>query len=122
MLLSHKVLTLATSLVLLMLTISDGNPIVVGGQKTWCIAKPSSDEATLQGNIDYSCAQVNVDCGKIKNGGPCYEPNSRMNHAAVAMNLYYQSVGGNQTAGDCDFKGSGLVVVTNPSYGSCIYA
>ncbi|OIV99025.1 hypothetical protein TanjilG_32284 [Lupinus angustifolius] len=36
-----------------------------------------------------------------------------------AMNLYYQSHGRNHW--NCDFKGSGIVVVSDPSYGGCIY-
>ncbi|KAJ6423544.1 hypothetical protein OIU84_024499, partial [Salix udensis] len=35
-----------------------------------------------------------------------------INHASVAMNLYYQCKGRNQW--NCDFRNSGLIVVTDP--------
>uniref|UniRef100_A0A0D3C640 X8 domain-containing protein n=1 Tax=Brassica oleracea var. oleracea TaxID=109376 RepID=A0A0D3C640_BRAOL len=52
-------------------------------------------------------------------GGSCYDPNTPVNHASVAMNLYYQAQGRHQR--DCYFEGSGLITVTDPSYGSCKY-
>ncbi|CAI0409307.1 unnamed protein product [Linum tenue] len=61
-----------------------------------------------------------VDCQILQKGCPCFYPETLINRASVAMNLYYQSRGRN--AWSCDFRGSGLVVLTNPSYGNCIYA
>ncbi|XP_064943076.1 glucan endo-1,3-beta-D-glucosidase isoform X1 [Musa acuminata AAA Group] len=87
-------------------------------QKTWCVAKPSSDEATLLGNINYACSQV--DCSVLQRGRTCFYPDNLMSHASIAMNLYYQSRGRNPW--NCFFKNSGLVVATDPSYGSCGYA
>ncbi|WOH03063.1 hypothetical protein DCAR_0522454 [Daucus carota subsp. sativus] len=84
---------------------------------TWCVAKPSSDEATLQANINYACEHV--DCSLIKKGCPCFSPESLINHASVVMNLYYQCKGRNQW--NCHFGGSGLVTITDPSYSSCVY-
>ncbi|XP_061369957.1 major pollen allergen Ole e 10 [Gastrolobium bilobum] len=97
---------------------SGGNLIMVNGQKTWCVAKPSSDQATLLTNVNYACSQV--DCKVLQTGGPCFSPDNLMNHASIAMNLYYQSRGRNHW--NCDFKGSSVVVMTDPSYGSCKYA
>ncbi|MBA0879716.1 hypothetical protein Goshw_005490, partial [Gossypium schwendimanii] len=79
--------------------------------KTWCIAKPSSDQATLLTNINYACSKV--DCQIIQKGCPCFNPDYPINHASIAMNLYYQSMGRN--VWNCDFKGSGLIVITDPS-------
>lgn len=43
-----------------------------------------------------------------------------MNHASIAMNLYYQSKGRNHW--NCDFRASGLIVMTDPSnWCSCAF-
>ncbi|CAI0409306.1 unnamed protein product [Linum tenue] len=89
-----------------------------GSSSCWCVAKPSSDQATLLANLNYACSKV--DCQILQKGCPCFYPETLINRASVAMNLYYQSRGRN--AWSCDFRGSGLVVLTNPSYGNCIYA
>ncbi|KAE9590566.1 hypothetical protein Lal_00023464 [Lupinus albus] len=86
--------------------------------KTWCVAKPASDQATLLANINYACSQL--DCNIIQGGHPCSTPDNPINRASIAMNLYYQSKGRSQL--NCDFKSSGLIVVTDPSYGNCTYA
>ncbi|KAL5159723.1 Glucan endo-1,3-beta-glucosidase [Glycine soja] len=107
-----------------LLTYAGANLIMANGQgvmesqKTWCVAKPSSDQATLLANLNYACSQV--DCRILQKGCPCSYPDNLMNHASIAMNLYYQSRGKNHW--NCDFRASGLVVVTDPSYGNCIYA
>ncbi|KAK9153261.1 hypothetical protein Sjap_000741 [Stephania japonica] len=85
--------------------------------KTWCVAKPSTDEYALYDNMNWACSQV--DCSVLRQGCPCFYPDTVMNHASVAMNLYYQSRGRNKW--NCDFKNSGLITVTDPSYGSCSY-
>ncbi|KAI4366027.1 hypothetical protein MLD38_021956 [Melastoma candidum] len=86
-------------------------------QKTWCIAKPSSDEATLIKNINFACSETS--CKDIDIGGRCFLPDTLQNHASVAMNLYYWANGRNTW--NCDFKGSRLIVTTDPSYAKCIY-
>ncbi|KAJ4765515.1 Carbohydrate-binding X8 domain superfamily protein [Rhynchospora pubera] len=91
---------------------------LVQGEKTWCIAKPSTDEATLLGNLNYACSQV--DCSVLQRGKPCFNPDNLISHASLAMNLYYQSRGRN--AWNCNFKNSALVVLTDPSYGGCVFA
>ncbi|XP_044462606.1 glucan endo-1,3-beta-D-glucosidase-like [Mangifera indica] len=89
--------------------------------KTWCVAKPSSSDAELIANIEYACRYISGDgCNIINEGGSCYLPNTLLNHASVAMNLYYQFHGRNTW--NCDFKGSALTTTTNPSYGTCQYA
>ncbi|KAB5521322.1 hypothetical protein DKX38_025641 [Salix brachista] len=109
----------ALSLLLLVLYISSGGDSAMANeQKTWCVAKPSSDHATLLANINYAC--THVDCQILQKGCPCFSPDSLINHASIAMNLYYQCKGRNQW--NCDFRNSGLIVVTDPSYSDCIYA
>ncbi|EYU26284.1 hypothetical protein ABFS82_08G195200 [Erythranthe guttata] len=105
-------------LLLLISFISARNIGSANAQKTWCVVKPSSDEVVLQQNIAYACS--NVDCAIIQNGGACFIPDNLMNHASIAMNLYYQAKGRNTW--DCSFGNSGLIVFTDPSYGGCIYA
>ncbi|OIV92473.1 hypothetical protein TanjilG_02236 [Lupinus angustifolius] len=87
-------------------------------QKTWCVAKPSSDQAALSSNINYICSQV--DCKIIQSGNPCSTPDNIINKASIAMNLYYHAKGRNKW--NCDFNNSGLIVITDPSYGNCTYA
>ncbi|KAK1298724.1 hypothetical protein QJS10_CPB14g00519 [Acorus calamus] len=47
--------------IVLLLSIFSGDIVKsVQAEKTWCVAKPSSDDATLLANINYACSQV--DC------------------------------------------------------------
>ncbi|KAL5564209.1 hypothetical protein UlMin_027373 [Ulmus minor] len=101
----------ALSLLLLLLSFTSETLHMGHAQKTWCIAKPSSDQATLLANINYACSQV--DCKILQKGCPCSSPESLINRASIAMNIYYQAHGRNHW--NCDFKCSGLVVVTDPS-------
>ncbi|XP_068665859.1 glucan endo-1,3-beta-D-glucosidase-like [Aristolochia californica] len=106
------------SLFLLVLLFSSGwTSKFVQATKTWCVAKPSSDDSTLLANINWACSQV--DCSVIQKGFNCFYPNSLINHASVSMNLYYQTRG--RKPWNCVFKDSALVVMTDPSYGNCIY-
>ncbi|RWW71852.1 hypothetical protein BHE74_00020367, partial [Ensete ventricosum] len=80
-------------------------------QKTWCVAKPSSDEATLFANLNYACSLV--DCSVLQRRHACFDPNTLISHASIAMNLYYQAMG--RHGWDCYFDNSALVVTTDPS-------
>ncbi|OAY28865.1 glucan endo-1,3-beta-D-glucosidase [Manihot esculenta] len=114
-------MTKAAPLLLLFLyLISVGNLVASNNyeQKTWCVAKPSSDQATLLANINYACSQV--DCRILHKGCPCFSPDNLISHASIAMNLYYQCRGRNRW--NCDFKNSALIVITDPSFADCIYA
>ncbi|XP_020595655.1 major pollen allergen Ole e 10-like [Phalaenopsis equestris] len=86
-------------------------------EKTWCVANPSAKEVDLQNNIDFACSKI--DCSLIQYDGLCFFPDTNISHASVAMNLYYQSNGRNSW--NCYFGGSGLLVTTDPSYGTCKY-
>ncbi|KAK6931856.1 X8 domain [Dillenia turbinata] len=79
--------------------------------KTWCIAKPSSNETALSNNIRYVCEHAGIDCSILRMA--CYNPDTLINHASVAMNLYYQANGRNTW--NCDFMNSGLITTSDPS-------
>ncbi|EOA33867.1 hypothetical protein CARUB_v10021358mg [Capsella rubella] len=85
--------------------------------KTWCVSDPSASEAQLQVNLDWLCG--NLDCGIVKSGGSCYEPNTVASHASYMMNVYYQLNGATKEA--CYFTLSGRIIESNPSYGGCVY-
>ncbi|XP_030955618.1 glucan endo-1,3-beta-glucosidase 12-like [Quercus robur] len=89
------------------------------GPSVWCIAKPHSDDKVLQAVLDFCCGPGGVDCREIYESGDCFEPNKLLAHASYAMNAYYQMHGRNYW--NCDFKGSGLVAFSDPSYGTCRY-
>ncbi|MED6138408.1 hypothetical protein PIB30_073964 [Stylosanthes scabra] len=88
------------------------------GSKTWCVPKTSAKEKELQANIDFACSS-GIDCGPIKDGGPCFKPNTVRSHAAYAMNAYFQASG--RHASDCDFGNTGVIAYTDPSYDTCTY-
>ena len=75
------------------------------------MAKPSSSQAALQANVNYACSEV--DCKILQKGGACYSPDNLINHASIAMNIYYQCKGRNTW--NCHFGESGLITLTDPS-------
>uniref|UniRef100_A0A5B7BRB7 Putative glucan endo-1,3-beta-D-glucosidase n=1 Tax=Davidia involucrata TaxID=16924 RepID=A0A5B7BRB7_DAVIN len=114
-------LSLAILTLFLLLSFNPGGTMrLANGQKYWCVAKPSSSNGELTENIKYACDQVGwKNCAVIAEGGLCYHPNTLINHASVAMNIYYQYF--HRNPWNCDFRNSGLTVMTNPSYGGCKY-
>ncbi|KAE8655594.1 Glucan endo-1,3-beta-glucosidase-beta-glucanase, putative isoform 2 [Hibiscus syriacus] len=87
-------------------------------QETWCVAKPGTSDDLLQLNINFACNLV--DCSAAaRNGGACYSPATLVNHASFAMNLYYQITGRKKS--NCNFRETGLIVSSDPSYGNCSY-
>lgn len=81
-------------------------------KETWCVAKPSTDNAVLNENIQYACSIV--DCRELQPpNGKCFFPNNILFHASAAMNIYYQ-VNGRKTW-TCYFNNTGLITVTDPS-------
>lgn len=91
---------------------------VVSGQ-SWCVAKMGISDAALQNALDYACGIGGADCSVIQSTGSCYNPNTLHDHASYAFNSYYQK---NPMPSSCDFGGTAMLVNTNPSSGSCIYA
>ncbi|VFQ60277.1 unnamed protein product [Cuscuta campestris] len=86
-------------------------------KKSWCIPKPSASYQQLIENMSYACNLVNCSAVQSEAAGACYYPNSLINHAAFAMNLYYQNAGANTW--NCDFNNSAVIALTDPSYGAC---
>ncbi|KAJ4814800.1 hypothetical protein LUZ62_027366 [Rhynchospora pubera] len=86
---------------------------------TWCIARSGSNQTALQLAIDYACGSGLADCAPVQSSGLCYLPNTMQAHASYAFNSYYQR--SNAAPGSCDFGGTAVVTVTDPSYGSCTY-
>ncbi|CAK9178300.1 unnamed protein product [Ilex paraguariensis] len=90
------------------------------GPSVWCVAKPHADEKVIQAVLDFCCGPGGVDCREIYESGQCSQPNKVHAHASYAMNAYYQMHGRNYW--NCDFKGTGLVTFSDPSYGACRYS
>ncbi|XP_022720817.1 major pollen allergen Ole e 10-like [Durio zibethinus] len=110
-------LPIFTLFVLFPFLYSGGSLKMANGQKTWCIANPLSSGSVLAANIEYACSQL--DCRLIQPNGPCFEPDTQLHHASFVMNLYYQANG--RHLAHCDFRNSGLVSLTDPSYGNCTF-
>ncbi|PRQ29392.1 putative glucan endo-1,3-beta-D-glucosidase [Rosa chinensis] len=81
--------------------------------ETWCVPNPSLTYKNLQEIETFACNYV--DCSSIHSGGPCFNPLNAFIHAAFAMNAYYQE------QHQC-FGNSGLISITDPSYGNCHFA
>ncbi|XP_075512706.1 glucan endo-1,3-beta-glucosidase 12-like [Primulina tabacum] len=90
------------------------------GPSVWCVAKPHADDKVIQAVLDFCCGPGGVDCREIYENGDCFGPDKIHAHASYAMNAYYQMHGRNYW--NCDFKGTGLVTFSDPSYGRCRYA
>lgn len=97
-----------------------GSGTAARGPSVWCVAKPHAEEEVLQAVVDFCCGPGGVDCREVYEGGECYMPEKVHPHASYAMNAYYQMHGRNYW--NCDFKGTGLVTFSDPSYGRCRYS
>lgn len=95
--------------------------LAVENKGVWCVANEKATDAKLQANIDWCCSDDGGfrDCTAINPGGPCFEPNTVRDHASFAMNLYFQNLGG--TPAQCNFRGTGSLVYTDPSHGACVF-
>ncbi|WJX10380.1 hypothetical protein P8452_01114 [Trifolium repens] len=95
-----------------------GEGVINLSDKKFCVPKPSASEQELISNIEYTCAQLG-NCNRINPDGPCYFPNTTLNHASVVMDMYYAFNG--RTDSSCNFSNSGIISHTDPSYGNCIF-
>ncbi|KAK7346041.1 hypothetical protein VNO80_20554 [Phaseolus coccineus] len=84
--------------------------------KTWCVASSSASYGAMKSGMDFACSH-GADCGPIRPGGSCFNPNTIQNHASYAFDSYYQKKG--KVAGSCNFNGAATIAVTDPSFGSC---
>ncbi|KNA19305.1 hypothetical protein SOVF_062880 [Spinacia oleracea] len=87
---------------------------------SWCVAIPGASQMDLQVALDWACGAGNANCGPIKSGRQCYEPNTLVSHASYAFNSYYQQNGNNDIA--CNFGGTATLTNKDPSYDKCSYA
>ncbi|KAJ6728903.1 GLUCAN ENDO-13-BETA-GLUCOSIDASE BG1-RELATED-RELATED [Salix viminalis] len=65
-----------------------------------------------QDNLDYAYGR-GIDCGPIKPGEACFEPNTIASHATYAINLFYQTYDKNPL--ECDFSQSATLSSNNPN-------
>ncbi|CAN6478391.1 unnamed protein product [Victoria cruziana] len=82
----------------------------------WCVAKPSVPAPIIQEAMDYACGS-GADCQSIQEAGPCFSPDTLLNHASYAFNSFYQRT--KAAGGTCDFGGTAMIVTTDPSYDGC---
>lgn len=118
-----RFITIASALMLLLHFIYAAAPPIFPQReyaKTWCVAKPSADEAALRANLEFACSES--DCSAIQGTGGCSVRYGGvlLSRASVAMNAYYQAKGRNSW--NCFFNGTGLISLTDPSLGTCKYA
>ncbi|KAL2927736.1 Glucan endo-1 3-beta-glucosidase 13 [Bienertia sinuspersici] len=90
----------------------EGNTTFLDGT-TWCVAHPWASENDLQRALDWACGVGKADCSPIRDGGPCYQPNTVASHASYAFNIYYQQNGNNDIA--CNFGGTATLTKKDPS-------
>uniref|UniRef100_A0A7N0VA27 X8 domain-containing protein n=1 Tax=Kalanchoe fedtschenkoi TaxID=63787 RepID=A0A7N0VA27_KALFE len=112
-----KFIIITLLLISISMTLSANLSATKGG--TWCVAKPSASDEELVNNIKYVCETLtHTKCSDvIGEGGCCYYPNTLINHASVLMHMYYAEKGRNWW--NCDFKGTGLTAITDPSKLPC---
>lgn len=94
------------------LTPPEGNTTFLDGT-SWCVARPGVSQGDLQDALDWACGMGKTNCGPIKSGGPCFEPNTLLSHASFAFNSYYQQNGNSDIA--CNFGGTATLTQRNPS-------
>jgi hypothetical protein len=101
-------------LILILILCAGGNFELVNEQeKTFCVPKPTASEQEMIANIEYACAHLGDFCSRIKPNGSCFYPDETVNHASVAMNMYY--VLNRRTNSSCNFSNSGIISLTDPS-------
>lgn len=97
-------------------TLGVGTANASGG---FCVAKKGADVSSLQDGLNWACGPGQANCSLIQSGQPCYMPDTIENHASFAYNDYYQRM--KTVGGTCDFSGTAITTMVDPSYGSCIF-
>lgn len=82
----------------------------------WCLPKPGVSPENLQNIMNYVCSRIA--CPQSTTD-PCFASSDFAVQAGIVMNLYYQRFGSTEQA--CFFSGNGMVVLTDPGSGSCLY-
>lgn len=85
----------------------------------FCVARKGADVSSLQDGLNWACGPGQANCSSIQSGQPCYMPDTIENHASFAYNDYYQRM--RSVGGTCDFSGTGVITMVDPSYGSCVF-
>ncbi|XP_015958060.1 PLASMODESMATA CALLOSE-BINDING PROTEIN 3-like [Arachis duranensis] len=87
-------------------------------EATWCVVRSGASAGALQAGLNWACSH-GADCGPIRPGGSCFNPNTIQNHASYAYDSYYQRNGKAPSA--CNFGGTATIAVSDPSFGGCRY-
>ncbi|XP_061355478.1 PLASMODESMATA CALLOSE-BINDING PROTEIN 3-like [Gastrolobium bilobum] len=103
---------------LVLLTATIVNIVITVEAGPWCVVRSGASYQNLQQGMNYACAS-GADCGPIRPGGSCFNPNTIQNHASYAYDSYYQRHG--KAPGTCDFGGTATIAITDPSFGACRY-
>lgn len=85
----------------------------------FCVARKGADVSSLQDGLNWACGPGQANCSSIQSGQPCYMPDTIENHASFAYNDYYQRM--RSVGGTCDFSGTAVTTMVDPSYGSCVF-
>ncbi|XP_023742083.1 glucan endo-1,3-beta-glucosidase 4 [Lactuca sativa] len=85
----------------------------------FCVARKGADVSSLEDGLNWACGPGQANCSAIQSGQPCYMPDTIENHASFAYNDYYQRM--RSVGGTCDFSGTAVTTMVDPSYGSCIF-
>ncbi|KAI3688263.1 hypothetical protein L1987_81974 [Smallanthus sonchifolius] len=85
----------------------------------FCVARKGAVTSSLQDGLNWACGPGQANCSAIQSGQPCYMPDTVENHASYAYNDYYQRM--RSVGGTCDFSGTAVTTMVDPSYGSCIF-
>ncbi|KAL0391536.1 UNVERIFIED_CONTAM: Glucan endo-1,3-beta-glucosidase 6 [Sesamum latifolium] len=87
--------------------------------KRWCVYNGITDNQTfVQQMFDFACQEA--DCTPLAPGGSCHHLDFAQN-VSYAFNRYFQNKGqcNNDKTSTCDFGGLGMVLLTDPSVGTC---
>ncbi|MCO5567381.1 hypothetical protein L7F22_021071 [Adiantum nelumboides] len=88
------------------------------GAAHWCVANPSADGDALQGALNTICNDDQRYCKDFtQKGDSCYEPNTLVEHASYAFNMYWQEK--KTSSGTCNFNGTAGLTSINHSHGKC---
>ncbi|KAI3414724.1 Glucan endo-1 [Psidium guajava] len=99
------------------LSLGTSSQVTGNSSRVFCIAKQDADPDKLEDGLNWACGQGQANCTAIQAGQPCYSPNTVSNHASYAYNDYYQKM--QSVGGTCDFQGTAMTTIDDPSYGSC---
>ncbi|MED6207606.1 hypothetical protein PIB30_037303 [Stylosanthes scabra] len=87
-------------------------------EAVWCVASSKAPEDALQRGLDYACSN-GADCAPIQPGGPCFLPDTILNHASYAYDSYWKNH--NRDPNACNFSGTAAPIdlFTDPSTPTC---